>query len=395
MTPAPAAALAVLLSCAPPALAGWGALTSEPPAEDPALRRIVVFSPATAPADRAAAVTRAGGRVLKNLKLITAVAAAVPDARLAALRAEPGVVRVDQDLTVEAAVVRGSGKPSGGGTTPPPPQQVPWGLARLRAPEAWPASVGAGVKVAVLDTGVDPAHPDLAANVKGGVNTISPAKGYKDDNGHGTHVSGTIAAANDAFGVVGAGPGIHLYAVKVLSRSGSGFLSDIIEGLQWAAANGMRVVNMSLGSSSDNASFREAVVAAHGAGIVLVAAAGNSSGGAVSYPARYPEVIAVSASNQGDGLASFSSVGPEVDVIAPGADILSTYPGGAYAAMSGTSMASPHVAGAAALKLAQDPALTPPQVAERLAASAAPLPGLSAAQQGAGLVDAQKLAFTP
>lgn len=394
MNPTLTAALALLLSCAPPALAGWGALTSEPPAEDPALRRIVVFSPATAPADRAAAVARAGGRVLKNLKLITAVAAAVPDARLAALRAEPGVVRVDQDLVVEAAVVRGAGKPSGGGGTPPP-QQIPWGLARLRAPEAWPASVGAGVKVAVLDTGIDVTHPDLAANVKGGVNTISPTKGYKDDNGHGTHVSGTIAAANDAFGVVGAGPGIHLYAVKVLSRSGSGFLSDIIEGLQWAAANGMRVVNMSLGSSSDNASFREAVVAAHGAGLVLVAAAGNANGGAVSYPARYPEVIAVSASNQADGLASFSSVGPEVDVIAPGADVLSTYPGGAYAAMSGTSMASPHVAGAAALKLAQDPALTPPQVAERLAGSAAPLPGLSAAQQGAGLVDASKLVAAP
>lgn len=231
-------------------------------------------------------------------------------------------------------------------------QSLPWGVDRVDAELVWPTDNTANpVKVAVIDTGISKDHTDLKNNIKGGVNTINSRKGWNDDSGHGSHVAGIIAAVNNSMGVVGVAPEADLYAVKVLGANGSGFLSDVIEGLQLAVANGMQVVNMSLGTNSEVQSMHDAVTAAYNAGITLIAAAGNS-GGAVSYPAAYPEVIAVSATDSNNNLASFSSRGPEVDLTAPGVSIYSTYKGtNAYATLSGTSMASPHVAGAAALLL--------------------------------------------
>ena len=222
------------------------------------------------------------------------------------------------------------------------------------------------------------------------INTINPRKSFDDDNGHGTHVSGIIAAADNTIGVIGVGPGIYLYGVKALSQAGTGYLSDLIEGLEWCINNRMKVVNMSLSSSSGNESFQEAIAKTYAAGIVLVAAAGNS-GSVVEYPAKYPETIAVSAINNMDQFAYFSNYGPEVDITAPGVDIGSTYRGGTYKNLNGTSMAAPHVAGACALKLAKTPGLTPDNIKTMLAASAEVLPGLSRDQQGAGLVDVEKL----
>ncbi|MFA4815566.1 MAG: S8 family peptidase, partial [Candidatus Gracilibacteria bacterium] len=193
-------------------------------------------------------------------------------------------------------------------------------------------------------------HPDLLANVKGGVNTINPFKSWNDDNGHGSHVAGIVAARNNTSGVVGVGPAADLYAVKVLNAAGSGYLSDVIEGIQWAMANGMQVINMSLGTGSNIQSFHDAVIAAKNAGVVVVAAAGNS-GGSVIYPAAYSEAIAVSATDRNNVIASWSSRGPEIDLAAPGVSIYSTYKGTGYATLSGTSMAAPHVAGSAALVL--------------------------------------------
>lgn len=186
------------------------------------------------------------------------------------------------------------------------------------------------------------------------INIINPRKSSDDDNGHGTHVAGIIAAADNSVGVVGTAPKAWLYAVKVLDRQGSGFVSDIIDGLQWSIANGMQVVNMSFGTSTDVPSLHEAISAAYKAGLVLVAAAGNSGpqDDTVLYPAKYEEVIAVSATDDADSLADWSSRGPEVELAAPGVNIYSTFRGGAYLALSGTSMASPHVAGAAALIIA-------------------------------------------
>jgi subtilisin family serine protease len=247
-----------------------------------------------------------------------------------------------------------------------------WNIDRVDAEISWGISTGDPVKVGVIDTGIDLSHPDIKSNIKGGYNAIYPWKSPNDDNGHGTHVAGIIAALNNSIGVVGVGPNIDLYAIKVLNASGSGYLSDVIEGLDWAVTHGMQIVNMSLGTSQNVQSFHDAIVSAYNAGVVIVAAAGNS-GGAVSYPAAYPEVIAVSATDQNNQIASFSSRGPEVDLAAPGVNIYSTYKGKSYATLSGTSMATPHVTGAAALvidtkkcDLNSDNICTPAEVQQRL-----------------------------
>lgn len=348
-------------------------------------RKIVVFDETVVNEDAQEAIVKgAGGAVIKSLPIINGLAVALPDdASEKALEGQAGIVRVDDDIRVYAS-----------GKTPPPqpPEELPWGVNRIDADLAWSTSTGTGVKVAILDTGIDIDHPDLVANIEGGVNTINPSKSFNDDNGHGSHVAGIVAAVDNTIGVVGVAPQANLYGVKVLNRSGWGWLSDIIEGLQWSIDNGVQVVNMSFGSSSDNQSFHDAIIATYNAGITLVAAAGNSGPGdnTVNYPAKYSEVIAVSATNSSDGQPDWSSRGPEVDLAAPGAGIKSTYKGDTYATLSGTSMAAPHVTGTAALKLALNPALTPAQVLDILKATAEPLLGLTSNQQGAGLVDAEK-----
>lgn len=236
-------------------------------------------------------------------------------------------------------------------------------------------------------------------NLKGGASTVAYTRSYNDDDGHGTHVAGIIGAANNTIGVVGVGPKIDLYAVKVLDRNGSGYLSDVIEGLDWAVQNKIQVVNMSLGTSSNVQSFYDAVKRVRAAGIVQVVAAGNS-GGSVIYPAAYSEVIAVSATGNTDTIASWSSRGPEVDLAAPGVNIYSTYKGQTYQTLSGTSMAAPHVAGAAALVLTRpigtydldsDGIWDPQEVQNKLEATAEDL-GLIGKDNlyGSGLVDAEK-----
>ena len=273
--------------------------------------------------------------------------------------------------------------------------EITWGINRVHAPAAWDTTEGAGVKVAIIDTGIDLNHPDLAGKVDGGYSAITKTEkpeDYQDDNGHGTHVSGTIAALRDNKGVVGVAPKARLYAVKVLDADGSGNLSDVIDGIVWAAKNGMQVANMSLGAPSDSDAMHRAVKFAKGSGLVIVAAAGNS-GGSVGFPGQYPEVITVSASDSNDKIASFSSRGPQVKFIAPGVDVVSDKLGGGFISYNGTSMATPHVTGLAALAVSQGwTGLTGPDgVLNQLTKAATPLPGLSAEEQGAGMIDAGKL----
>lgn len=305
-------------------------------------RKIVVWEKGVNPHSRALS-----GKI-KDLDLVNASVVLVSSkSEEKALRSLPGVARVEDD-----ALVTTLGKPAGS----QPAQVLPWGVDRVDADLVWPTGNSADpVKVAVVDTGISNSHPDLSANLKGGVNFVlqkgrTNPSAWNDDNGHGSHVAGIIAAANNSVGVIGVAHSADLYAVKVLDRNGSGYLSDVISGIEWAMNNGMQVVNMSLGSSSDLQSMHDAVTAARNAGVTLVVAAGNS-GGAVSYPGAYPEVVAVSATDSNNLLASFSSRGPEVDLAAPGVNIYSTYKGTGYATLSGTSMATPHVTGAAALIL--------------------------------------------
>lgn len=271
------------------------------------------------------------------------VTLSLTEAEIKALARNPNVAAVEEDGQMYALLENlvFEGQPS------PLAETVPVGVSQIKAPAAWDASRGKGIKVAVLDTGIDHLHPDLAANVKGMVSFV-PGETPMDGNSHGTHCAGTIAAAINGVGVVGVAPAAWLYAVKVLSNSGSGNWSWLIAGIDWCVKNGMNVLSMSLGGSGAPVALETMCNFAFSRGLLLMAAAGNS-GGAVGQPGKYKNVIAVSAIDSSNVIAPFSSRGPEVELCAPGVNVLSTIPGGGYGFKSGTSMACPHVSGAAAV----------------------------------------------
>jgi len=246
-------------------------------------------------------------------------------------------------------------KPPKPGDETPPPETLPWGVDRIDADHNT-GDGGAGVAVAVIDTGIDLDHPDLIGNVFDGANFVRDGNPAEDDNGHGTHVAGIIAAVDNEIGVIGVAPQAKVYAVKVLDRRGSGSLSDVIAGVDWVTANaeakGFKVANMSLTARGDSIGLATAINKATLAGVTIVAAAGNYVADAFYYiPAKYDNVICVSALDKSDYFAYFSNYGQVVDLIAPGVNVPSLYKNGGYKTLSGTSMAAPHVAGAAALWL--------------------------------------------
>jgi subtilisin len=272
--------------------------------------------------------------------------------------------------------------------------QIPWGVQRVGAPQAWAKTRGAGAAVAVIDTGIDASHPDLAGQIAGGVNILDSQhpENWNDDEGHGTHVAGTIAGNGLNGGISGVAPGAKVYAVKVLDKDGNGNYSDVIAGIEWAMNKGVKIANMSLGADEGSDPLHRAVQAALAKGMIIVASAGNS-GGPVGFPGAYPEAIAVAASDSADHVALFSSHGPEVSYIAPGVDILSLKMGGGYTSKSGTSMASPHIAGLAALAFARG-ATTPSALRAALDRAARPIAGLTPDAEGRGMVLAGNLSFT-
>ncbi len=277
----------------------------------------------------------------RGFNIIPTISATVSKNMVNSLSYIPGVVSVEVDGQVWALE-----------------DTLPWGVDRIDAEEVHPYNKGNGIKVAIIDSGIDTDHPDL--NVLGGRRFYSQGSeddNYDDAHGHGTHVAGTVAALDNGSGVIGVAPEVDLYAVRVLSSSGGGYWSDVIKGIEWSISNDMDVINMSLGGSSASTALRTACDAANEAGIVVVAAAGNSGnsyawGDRVLYPAKYDSVIAVASVNSSDSRASSSSTGPAVELAAPGVSIYSSCRGGGYCTMSGTSMASPHVAGLSALILA-------------------------------------------
>lgn len=273
-------------------------------------------------------------------------------------------------------------------------QTIPWGIERVQATTAQANGyTGAGIRVAVLDTGIEASHSDL--NVVGGYSVFTDSANsnpYFDGSGHGTHVAGTIAGLNNTIGVLGVAPNVQLYAVKVLNNSGSGSYAGIAQGIEWAINNNMKVINMSLGGSATSSILEQMCNLAYNRGILVVAAAGNSgnasgTGDNVGYPARYSSVIAVAATTSSNTRASFSSTGPAVELAAPGQSIYSTYRNNSYATLNGTSMASPHVAGVAALVWQAKPHLSNVQLRQLLRDSAQNLG--TANHFGYGLVRAQ------
>jgi subtilisin family serine protease len=298
------------------------------------------------------------------LGLINGMAVTLPEEAINALAGSEEVLLVEDDIKVHATDMpdwAGIGKNNYAGSSS---QFLPWGVDRIDAELVWP-SKGIGVRVAVLDSGIAKKHPDLA--VAGGINFVgrtpeknAPRGRWIDDNGHGTHVAGTIGALDNGFGVVGVAPDVSLYAVKVLGSDGFGDVSDLIAGIQWAVENNMHLVNMSLGTDVNSPALETACEEALAAGLILVAAAGNDGPSptagvsTVDYPAAYLSVIAVAAVDSLDEVTDESSQGDEVDIAGPGMDIVSTSYWGGINAMSGTSMAAPHVTGALALRISED-----------------------------------------
>lgn len=232
-------------------------------------------------------------------------------------------------------------------------ETIPDGVKMINAQSQWNAgNEGEGVVVAIIDTGVDYNHPDLKDNIIGGKDFTGKGD-YMDGHGHGTHVAGTIAATNTGEGIVGVAPKAKILALKALKDDGTGDMNWTISAIRFAVKQKVNVINMSLGGQHSYA-LRKAVQEAVAAGIVIVAAAGNEGDGdeateELSYPGAYPEVMEVGAVDFSGMLAEFSNTNSEVDILAPGVDVFSTYPNGKYARMSGTSMATPHMTGAVAL----------------------------------------------
>ena len=300
-----------------------------------------------------------------------------------------------QSCTVQSYAYDSGGQP-GAGFPNDPLFARQWGLQQIHAPQAWARGVlGAGTTIAVVDTGVDLTHPDLQANLVAGTD-IAAGKtdcppGPQDENGHGTHVAGIAAAVtNNGIGVAGTAPDARIMPVRVLDASGSGSSDDVAAGIIYAADHGADVINLSFSFRHrsvllDNVLGQVTCAPAIDAdcrstirpGAIVVAAAGNSGANIREYPAAdlVPGVLAVGASTEENTLATFSTYGSWVRVAAPGERIVSTLPGGYYAAWSGTSMAAPLTAGVAALDRAAYPSLRPKDVMMLIANTAAPLSG--------------------
>ncbi len=270
-----------------------------------------------------------------------------------------------------------------------------WGADLVKAPEVWAQGyTGQGVVVAVIDTGVDRNHEDLRNNIWTNANEIADngidddGNGYVDDNygwnfsgnnnntldgnGHGTHVSGTIAGENNNYGVTGIAYNAKIMPVKVLNDSGSGSYNSIAQGVRYAVDNGADVINLSLGGKYSNRTLESAIDYASSKGVIVVMAAGNDGESSPDYPARYAykSGIAVGAVDRNNNIADFSdrSGTSEISyVTAPGVRVYSTVPNNQYAVYSGTSMAAPHVAGVVALMLSANPNLTDAQVRQIVA----------------------------
>lgn len=280
-------------------------------------------------------------------------------------------------------------------------ETMDWGLELLNIPVLWRQSKGEGAKVAVLDTGIATNHPDLKDAIKGAKDFTRSRSGVEDVQGHGTHVAGTIAARENSSGVIGVAPQAELYIGKVLGDNGSGAAPWIAEGIRWAIKKGVHIISMSLGAPIPQATIEAAIKEALDAGVFVIAAAGNEGPtiDTVGWPARYENVVSVGSIDRQRRVSRFSSRGEQVDIVAPGDQILSCYPPRGLAKLSGTSMATPFVSGVVALKVSRqmkfpggDPIDSPQELLKVLRESATDMhvPGFDP-HYGYGIIDPNAL----
>lgn len=277
-------------------------------------------------------------RDIRDLPIIHGFAANLTSDEIASLKASGKVISIDPDLERHAlsdSVSLGQ-------------QTTPYGVTDIDAPAVWPVTrgkslaSGPAIHVAIIDTGIDYNDPELAAAFKGGFNFINRTADPLDDHGHGTHVAGTIAAANDGAGVVGIASDVDIYSLKVLDSCGNGRVNDIIQALQWVVdkkreIGGNWIINLSLGSDTASTPEHAAFDAASNAGILIFAASGNSYAGTdgLSYPAGYPSVVSVGAVDSNNVVASFSQRGADLKLVAPGVNVISTFLNGRVATDDG------------------------------------------------------------
>jgi thermitase len=327
-----------------PAAAFAGPPNDHAPVSDFLPEQILVkFKPDVALPEAAQIHRQLGGQVKETIPGIGVQVVKVPKgqekAKAKAYSANPRVEYAEPDFVAQAL-----------GTPNDPGFGNQWGMVKVQAPEAWDVTTGSpDVTIAILDTGVDLDHPDLASKIVANIN-FSSSPTVDDVDGHGTHVAGIAGAlTNNGIGVAGLGYSAAIMNVKVLGDTGSGAYSAIASGITWATDNGAKIINMSLSGSSASSTLEAAVNYAWNKGVVVVAAAGNDGDSAPEYPAYYTNCIAVAATDLMDKLPSWSNRGDWVDLAAPGNSIYATLRDGTYGYKSGTSMASPHVAGLAAL----------------------------------------------
>ncbi|MDD2212331.1 MAG: S8 family peptidase [Clostridia bacterium] len=354
---------------------------------------------------------RFGGKMIKKLPLVEGYLCEFPseDDVSLAVRGEPDRLQAEDDLEFKLCWYPGelffksffpfAHLPLSKPMIKPKPyplffnkESAGWGLQRIGAPQVWSKLKERRVRIGIIDTGIDYYHPDLSENIKGGICTLDGKHQFMDDYGHGTHVAGIIGSTGRTIGLTGINPYVDFYIVKAFDKKGKGNLSDIIEGLDWLARRQVEIINMSFSTTETNQTFYRVIQYLDRRGIVLVAAAGNDGGSnSVNYPARFPQVIAVSATDKLDRLAAFSSTGPEVDFCAPGVEIPSAWVGGRYEVKSGTSFAAPHLTGTVADLLNYYGSLPPTRIKEIMASGAVKIQKLGQEQQGAGMVELPRI----
>lgn len=334
----------------------------------PAASNLIVKLRASASADSIA--KSIGARTVSSFPQLGMAVLGMPSGTsatkaMATLAGNPGVAYAEPDGRMSAKVVSND-----------PGLARQWGHKAIDVFGAWDYTRGdPRVVVAVVDTGIDLHHPDLEKQIIASRTFVPGTTSAADDNGHGTHVAGVIAAeSNNSVGIAGVAPGCKLLAVKVLDAKGEGNTSDIVAGLLYAADAGARIINLSLGGGSGSRALEEAIRYAHGKGSLVVAAMGNDGRNVQEYPAAYAGVLSVGATTRDGHIAEFSNFGGWISVAAPGDGIWSTMPtyestlgetegaGMGYGFLSGTSMATPYVAGVAALVASLYPGMPPASI---------------------------------
>ncbi|MCD1259974.1 S8 family peptidase [Paenibacillus athensensis] len=335
-------------------------------------------------------LARLSARPVRELDLIRGFSCMLSDLAADRLQEAWGL-EVEDDLPVRVRRMTENRPASSIGRSGAPTPIVPWGIGHIQAPEAWSRSVGQRVRVGVIDTGIDYNHPDLRHSIANGINLVHRAYLPFDDNGHGTHIAGTIAASSRGGGIIGVAPKALIHPVKAFDHNGSAYVSDIIAGILWCVDQDLDVINMSFGMKTYSRALEQAVLRAYNAGKIIVASSGNDGKRTVvDYPARFPQTLAVGATTRSNRIAPFSNRGRRIDLYAPGERIYSAWLHGKYNELSGTSMATAHVSGVIALMLSVNGGLRPAQIKKLLKRTASALGKSSSARWKPGQLNARR-----